>query len=51
MEYDIVSSDSDATLVAAIHQMFENGWQLAGGVTVSVTHGKRMFHQALVRKS
>jgi hypothetical protein len=45
MEYTIVSSGDEKSLIEKINDMFEDGWETEGGVAIS-TDGT--FYQAMI---
>ncbi len=45
MEYNIVSSNDDKSLVVKINEMIEDGWETEGGVAIS-SDGN--FYQAML---
>ena len=45
MEYTIVSSGDDKSLIDKINEMFEEGWETEGGIAISPDGN---FYQAMI---
>ena len=54
MRYDIIVKDNEKSLIIAVNKLLDNGWKLAGGVSVSVSEDEyyccEYYAQALVKE-
>ncbi len=49
MKYNIITSNKVKEVVKKVNELLEDGWDLHGGVVLSITEGEDVFAQALTK--
>jgi len=51
MQYEILVDSNYSVLQAAVKRYLDNGWELQGGVSCSISENEDFFAQAVIKKS
>lgn len=51
MEYTIVESDNSKKVIESVNELLNDGYELVGGISTSITDDEVYYTQAMVKKS